>query len=81
MLRRFVAATYDTARWANSHPDQSAAILAKTAKMDPTIVQGMHRAPYGDSFGPQLFQSYLDIGYKYHYIGRHFQASELIVQV
>lgn len=81
LLQRFVAATYATARWANTHPDESAAILANVAKMDPAIVAHMHRAPYGDAFGPQLFQTYLDFGYKYKYIGRHFEASELIVQV
>jgi NitT/TauT family transport system substrate-binding protein len=81
LLHRFVATIYETARWANSHPDESSAILAKYSKMDPEVVRNMSRAPYGTSFGPQMLQPYLDYGYKYKYIGRHFKATDLIVAV
>jgi NitT/TauT family transport system substrate-binding protein len=81
LLHQFVAAIYETARWANSHPDESSAILAKYSKMDPEVVRNMARAPYGTSFGPQMLQPYLDYGYKYKYIGRHFRATDLILAV
>jgi ABC-type nitrate/sulfonate/bicarbonate transport system substrate-binding protein len=81
LLHRFVAAIYATARWANSHPDESSAILAKYAKMDPDVVRNMARAPYGDQFTPDMLQPYLDYGYKYKYIGVQLKATDLIVAV
>jgi NitT/TauT family transport system substrate-binding protein len=81
LVRRFVDAIYATARWANASPDESALILAKYAKMDPAVVRTMQREPYGDSFGPQLFESYLKLGYDYKYLGRPIRATELIVAV
>jgi NitT/TauT family transport system substrate-binding protein len=81
VLRKFVDAVYATARWANAHPLESSAILAKYSRAKPEVLEHMNRAPYGDAFGPQLFQPYLDIGYKYKYIGKHFNASDLMVRV
>jgi NitT/TauT family transport system substrate-binding protein len=81
VARRFVAAIYDTARWANSHPDESAAILAKYAKMDPNTVKTMNRAPYGTSLTPSMLQSVLDLAYKYKAITRRYNAAEIIAKV
>lgn len=80
-VRRLVASIYATAQWANTHPDESAAILAKYSKIDRDVLRAMNRARYATSFGPQMFQSYLDLGYKYKYIGRRFQASSLVVKL
>lgn len=77
MMRRFVAAVYQTARWANAHPDESAAILAKYSKMDLAAIRTMNRARYAESFEPAMFQRYLDIGYTYKYISRPFRATSL----
>jgi len=81
LVRQFVNSIYDTARWANAHPDESGRILAKYSKMDPEVVRTMDREPYGDSFGPQQFQSYLDLGYKYKYVSSLMNAKDLIVAV
>ena len=81
VMRRFVGAVYQTARWANTHPAESAAILAKYSKIDLAVVRGMNRARYAESFEPSMFQRYLDIGYKYKYIGRQFQATSLAVNL
>ncbi len=79
--RRFIAAIYDTARWANSHPDESSAILAKYAKLDPATVKNMSRAPYGTTFTPNMIQSVLDLAYKYKAVDRQYKAAELIARV
>lgn len=79
--RTFVASIYETARWANAHPDESAAILAKYAKMDPTVVKTMNRAPYGTSLTPAMLQSVLDLAYKYKAVDRPFKASQIIAKV
>ena len=79
--RRFVAAIYETARWANSHPDESAAILAKYAKLDPQVLKTMSRAPYGTSLTPSMLQSVFDLAYKYKAVDKHFTAAEVIARV
>lgn len=81
MMHRFVAAIYQTARWANAHPSESAAILAKYAKMDIEVVRRMNRAEYAESFQPAMFQRCLDIGYKYKYLDRQFDAMRLVANV
>ncbi|HXP94248.1 MAG TPA: ABC transporter substrate-binding protein [Candidatus Binatia bacterium] len=81
LVRRYVATIYATARWANTHPDESATILAKYAKMDPATVRTMNRAPYGDSFSPALFQPYLDLGYKYKYLEHQLKATDLSTKI
>src|SRR5579875_2722426 len=80
-IRRLTAAIYATADWANRHPDESAAIRAKYAKLDPAVVKTMNRAPYGTSLAPEMLQPYLDLGYKYRYLERRFSATELIAKV
>ncbi|HXF34699.1 MAG TPA: ABC transporter substrate-binding protein [Candidatus Acidoferrales bacterium] len=79
--RRFVAAIYDTARWANSHPDESAAILAKYAKLDPAVVKNMSRAPYATRFTPNMIQSVLDLAYKYKAVDRQYKAAALMAKL
>jgi ABC-type nitrate/sulfonate/bicarbonate transport system substrate-binding protein len=68
-------------RWANAHPDESAVSLAKYAKLDPEVVRTMNRSPYGTALTPDMLQPYLDLGYKYKYIGRQLKATDLIVKL
>lgn len=76
--RRFAGTIYATARWANAHPGESAAILAKAAKLDPSAVRGMNRAPYGLTLTPGMIQSILDLSYQYKAIARPAKAADLI---
>ncbi len=80
LFRRLRATIYSTATWANVHPDETAAILAKYAKMDPDVVRTMNRAPYGTSLTPDMLQPYLDFGYKYKYVERQLKAADLIAK-
>jgi NitT/TauT family transport system substrate-binding protein len=81
LARRFVAAIYETARWANSHPDESSAILAKYAKLEPALLKKMARVPYGTSISPDMIQRTLDLAYKYRAIDRAINASTLIARI
>jgi NitT/TauT family transport system substrate-binding protein len=56
VVKRFVEATYATARWANAHHDESAVILAKYAKLSPATLRTMARCPYGESLVPAMLQ-------------------------
>jgi NitT/TauT family transport system substrate-binding protein len=81
LLRQLKAAIYQTAQWANTHPDQSAAILAKYSKMDLELVKKMNRAPYGLQLTPSMLQPYLDLGYKYKFLEKQLKASDLIAKL
>jgi NitT/TauT family transport system substrate-binding protein len=78
---RFVDAIYAAAAWANSHPDESSAILTKYSKVDFATLRSMNRSPLGTSLTPDMLQSVLDLSYKYQFSDRHFKAAELIAKV
>jgi NitT/TauT family transport system substrate-binding protein len=78
---RFVDAIYAAAAWANSHPDESSAILAKYSKIDFATLRSMNRSPLGTSLTPDMLQSVLDLSYKYKFSDRQFKAAELIARV
>jgi NitT/TauT family transport system substrate-binding protein len=63
--RRLTAGIYDTARWANAHPDATAPIVEKDAKIDAVLAHRMTRARYGTSLDPQTLQPEIDIAVKY----------------
>lgn len=77
-IRRFASAMYDTARWANAHQFESAAILAKVAKMDVDLIRAGLRAPYAEALRPADIQVQLDVAAKYGLTPRLVNASELV---
>jgi NitT/TauT family transport system substrate-binding protein len=65
LASRFAAAIRRTAIWANSHQKESAVILLKYLKLDPAIVERMHRVPYAVTLDPRLIQPPIDTAAKY----------------
>jgi NitT/TauT family transport system substrate-binding protein len=80
-VKRFQTAIYDTARWANVHHDETAAILAKYAKMEPAVIKRMTRASYATSLDAGDLQPPLDAAYKYKIIDAPARASEIITRL
>jgi NitT/TauT family transport system substrate-binding protein len=78
---RFVGAIYEAAAWANSHPDESTAILAKYSKVDVSILRSMNRSPLGTTLTPDMLQSVLDLSYKYKFNDRPIKAAEIIAKL
>ena len=78
-VRRFTQAMRQTARWANTHPKESAAILARYSKMDPALADVITRARYAEdpSFDPQLLQPVIDTMVRYGKV-TPVKASDLI---
>lgn len=62
---RFAAAIHRTALWANAHHAESAVILTKYLKTDPTVAAKMYRAPYALSLDTRLIQPAIDTAAKY----------------
>jgi NitT/TauT family transport system substrate-binding protein len=63
--RRFAQAMRESARWGNTHQTQSAPLLAKELKVDPSIVLGMVRSEYGESLQAGLIQPCIDVAVRY----------------
>jgi NitT/TauT family transport system substrate-binding protein len=80
-LRRFTSAIYETARWANAHHDETAAILAKYAKMEPAVIKRMTRASYATALDPGDLQPPLDAAYKYKIIDTPVRAADVIARL
>ena len=64
---RFGVAIRKAAVWANSHQKESAVILLKYTKIDPSVVEHMHRAIYALNLEPRNLQPPIDTAA--HYTG------------
>jgi NitT/TauT family transport system substrate-binding protein len=76
-VRKFIDATYQTARWANAHRPDSAAIVARYSKIDVARVRGMARVSYATSLDPRLAQPLIDFGVRYNLIDKPTAAGDL----
>jgi NitT/TauT family transport system substrate-binding protein len=77
-VKRFVRAIYETARWANAHHAESAAILARHSKTSLATLQTITRAPYAEKLSAEWIQLPLDAAYHYHLLKEPVQASQLL---
>jgi NitT/TauT family transport system substrate-binding protein len=64
LAKRFVAAMYQTAAWANANHEQSGQILAKYSKIDAETARQMTRATYAVTLNPQLIDPMLQLAMK-----------------
>lgn len=78
MSRRLTGAIYETARWANGHPDATALIVEKHAKLEAAVVRRMTRARYATTLEPQTLQPVVDIAAKYKAVKTPIAATDLI---
>jgi NitT/TauT family transport system substrate-binding protein len=79
--KRFLAALYETARWANIHRDETAVMLSKLAKIDVERVRAMARTTWATSIDPNLMQPVIDLAVKYNLLAKRVDASTLIMKV
>jgi NitT/TauT family transport system substrate-binding protein len=65
--RRFAQVMRQTARWANTHPKETAAILARYTKVDPAQMASWTRPHYVEAarVDPQLIQPVIDVMVRY----------------
>jgi NitT/TauT family transport system substrate-binding protein len=81
LARRYAAVMVATARWANAHAAESGAILAKYSKIDDETVRTMVRSPYGETISAAMFQSQLDLSFKYKILERQFNGADLVAKL
>jgi len=78
IARRFAAAIYETARWANANHARSGEILERYAKIDGSVIAAMTRTSFAESLTPDLLAPSLDWAYKMKFIERPVAPSEMI---
>jgi NitT/TauT family transport system substrate-binding protein len=74
---RFGVAIRKAAVWANSHQKESAAILLKYTKIDPAVVEHMHRAIYALNLEPKNLQPPIDTAA--HYSGNPAVSANTLI--
>ncbi len=75
---RFVAAIREASVWANAHEKESAQILLKNSKLDPSVAETMARAIYGTELDGKLIQPVLNGAIKYGVIDKPVTPADLI---
>jgi ABC-type nitrate/sulfonate/bicarbonate transport system substrate-binding protein len=78
LARRFAGAIYAAAKWANSHHDASAQILAKYAKADPKMIGGMIRSVQSTDLAVAHIQPPLDAAFEFGQMDKQMTAADLI---
>jgi len=78
--RKLARAIYDTARWANEHQSESAAILAKYSKVDVDRVRSMTRVTYATVLDARQLQPVLDVALAYKQLEHRIDANDLILR-
>jgi ABC-type nitrate/sulfonate/bicarbonate transport system substrate-binding protein len=77
LVSRFRAVMRETARWANTHHEESSKILEKYMKL--TSAPGMKRVPFAETIDRAQVQSLIDIAAKYGALKSSFPAAELLL--
>jgi NitT/TauT family transport system substrate-binding protein len=68
-----------TATWANGHPNDTAAILARIQKLDVERVKTMTRSIYAEQLSPNDLQPVFDVAFKYGYLPAQINAKAMIL--
>jgi NitT/TauT family transport system substrate-binding protein len=77
IVDKFVRTTYETGRYTNAHPAETAPVVAEITKIPLDVIQKMTRAHFASSSDPGLIQSSIDAAAKYGQISRAFPAREI----
>jgi NitT/TauT family transport system substrate-binding protein len=78
LVSRFVSVIHETAVWANSHHEQSGAILAKYSNIPAETIAAMVRSHYAEELTPAIMQPGIDASAKYNGFAT-FPASALLL--
>ncbi len=77
--RRFMAAMHETARWANTHPTETAKILSPPlADVPLTTFAKMERSTYTDQLTKALLQPGIDTAYRYGALKESYDTAESV---
>ncbi|MGA2393413.1 MAG: ABC transporter substrate-binding protein [Candidatus Lustribacter sp.] len=78
VIKSFTSVLAKADAFANTHPDQTAPVLAKYSGIELTTVAHMTRARYTSALDPQEIQPVIDVAAKYKVIPKGFSARDII---
>jgi NitT/TauT family transport system substrate-binding protein len=74
---QFMRTTYEAAAFTNTHPADTAPLVADITKIPVEVIAKMTRAHVATSSDPALIQPAIDTAAKYQFISRRFDAKEI----
>jgi NitT/TauT family transport system substrate-binding protein len=77
-VKRVAAALTEAGKWANAHHFESAAVVSKVNKVDVETIRAEVRPIYAEEIRLGEIQPQLDAGYKFGFLTRAVNASELL---
>jgi len=77
-VRRYARVLGEAATYVNSHPTETAPLVAELTKIEIANVAKMHRTFNGTTLDPALVQPVIDAAAKYEVIARSFPAREIL---
>ena len=81
VVKRVVAVLADTARWANTHPDETALLVNKLTKIDLDLIHAEKMRPvYGDRLIRADIQAPLDAAFAFGFLPRKVTVDEMLGQ-
>jgi NitT/TauT family transport system substrate-binding protein len=78
VVKKVAAALTDAGKWANAHHFESAAIVSRVNKVDVDTIRAEVRPLYAPEIRLSEIQPQLDAGFKFGFLTRPVQASELL---
>ena len=78
--KKIVQAIYDTARWANSHRDDTFGILVRDGKLDADKARGMLRTTYATSLTAEMIAPVITIATQNKMFAKPVDAASLITK-
>lgn len=79
IVDKFVRTTYEAAKFANTHPADTAPLVAARTKIPLAVIEKMTRAHTATSTDPAMHQPVIDVAAKYGQIGRAFPAKDMFL--
>ena len=78
-VKRVAAALTEAGKWANTHHFESAAIVSRVNKVDVDTIRAEVRPVFADEIRTAEIQPQLDVGYKFGFLTRPVNTSELVL--
>jgi NitT/TauT family transport system substrate-binding protein len=79
-VKRVAAALTDSAKWANTHHNETALIVSKLTKVDLDVIKSESRPIYGEVLRASDLQPQLDAAFKAGWLSRAVNAGEFIIR-
>jgi NitT/TauT family transport system substrate-binding protein len=79
--KNLVKAIYATGRWANTHGQQAAEIIAKVTKIDLAVVAAQQRRLFATSYNKRYVEATLALAGKYNLLQRPVTLEEFVATV